>query len=131
MGFGGLVYHGLDERVFLLLCVCHGIETVRIVILCLGDYFYGVFLRLLTDIDGIAVDVIAGYLPIGIRIWLALAAAGCLPIILGNIPCHLPAPLLDLAHLLLKLLHFPLLTAVRCMTVIAVVILVDVHPRLP
>ena len=131
MGFGGLVYHGLNQRIIQFLFVSHGIEIVCILGVSLGDNSYRVLLWLLVGIDGIAIDIIAGNLTTTIRIGLVLGITiGSVSIIARNITCHLPASLLDLAHLLLKLLHLPLLTAVTATTVtgIAVIILVDMHP---
>ena len=70
MGFGGLVYHGLNQWVIEFFIISNGIETFRMGVISLGNNGYGVFLWLLVRHDRIAVDIIACYL--GIRIELCL-----------------------------------------------------------
>ena len=134
MGLGGLVYHGLDKRSIEFFFIDNGIKALTVAVLCLDDDGYRVFLRLL-GIDRITIDVIAGNLAsrilrTGLVLGITIRAIAC--ILARNIPCHFPATLLDLAHLLLKLIHLPLLTAITATAVagIAVIILVDVHPGL-
>ena len=71
MGFGGLVYHGLDKRVIQFLFIGDGIEVIGILGVGLGNDFDGVFLCLLGK-NRIAVDVITSNLTLGILrlLWL-------------------------------------------------------------
>ena len=126
MGLGGLVYHGLNEWIIQLFLVLDGIETLTMTVLGLGDNSYRVFLGLIIHHYRITVDIIAANLTVWGVLDLGMAVRAIACIITRDVSCHFPASLLDLAHLLLKLLHLTLLTAIRS-TSIAVIILVDVH----